>query len=85
MMGAAAPPPAPPDDQPEDLDSIIAQIKELVALVIQDGGVTAKERLDAEKINTILEGMRAGWEKEKQAALGGGPATQFISRAVRGA
>jgi hypothetical protein len=49
-----------------------------------DGSVTEAERLIVEQITTLVQKIKAGREKEQQAALGGGPATQFLRRASAG-
>lgn len=45
---------------------------------------TDQERLLTEKMTSLGQQMLAGHEKEHQAALGGGPALNFLRRAVRG-
>lgn len=47
---------------------------------ISANGVTEKERLLLEKLTTTVQQIRAEREKEQQAALGGGPATNFLRR-----
>ena len=74
-----------PDDQPEDFDSKLSTVKSLlVELAEDDGQVSEVERLEIEKILTMLQKFRADREKEHQAALGGGPATNFLRRAAGG-
>jgi hypothetical protein len=45
-----------------------------------DGTVDAQERLIIEQITTLVAKLQANREKQEQAALGGGPATQFLRR-----
>jgi uncharacterized membrane protein YebE (DUF533 family) len=81
-MGASAPAPeAPAADVEEVLSRFLSEIK---AAAESDGQVSQNERLLIEKLTTIGQQFLANREKEDQAALGGGPATNSISRILGG-
>ena len=50
------------------------------AAVEEDGTVSPAEMVIVEQITTLVAKLSAGRDKEQQAALGGGPATQFLAR-----
>jgi hypothetical protein len=71
-----------PAPEPADDEDPWQMVMEAVRAAVQaDGQVTAQEELIAEQITTLIAKLRAGREKEEQAALGGGPATQYLKRA----
>lgn len=72
-----------PDNQQQAsfADKIQAALDELRD-AISAPDATEQERHTVEKTTTLLQGTLAGHEKEHQAALGGGPATNFIRRAA---
>ena len=72
-----------PAQQPQagDSDPFQKIIDAARAAVEADGTVSAQERLIVEQITTLVAKLQAGREKEQQAALGGGPATQYLKRA----
>lgn len=81
-MGGPAAPEAAPEQAVEDvLKQFLSDVK---AAAESDGQVSEAERLLIEKITTIGQQFLATREKEAQAALGGGPATQYISRTLGG-
>lgn len=80
MMGGSAAPEAE-----LDIEAVIKKfLAEVRAAAESDGQVSENERLLIEKVTTIGQQFLANREKEAQAALGGGPATQFISRTLGG-
>ena len=78
---------------PDDMNAPTADIESAIEEAMQilkdaaasDGQVTANERLVIEKITTLAQQLLATREKEHQAALGGGPATNFLKRMSGGA
>jgi hypothetical protein len=74
-----------PAPEPDDEDPWQMVMEAVRAAVQADGQVTAQEELIAEQITTLIAKLRAGREKEEQAALGGGPATNYLRRASSGA
>lgn len=81
LGGGAAPPPEAPvaDEDPWDL------VKEAVMAAVQaDGNVSRQEMVVVEQITTLIAKLQAGRDKEEQAALGGGPATNFLRRSAGG-
>lgn len=84
MQGGGAPPMEQPaqDDSPQGaFDRVMAEVQKLVEA---DGQVTQSEAMELEKIRMSIRKILAGREKEEQAALGGGPATSYLKRAVGG-
>jgi hypothetical protein len=77
-MGVGAGPPA--GNTPPFTDRVRAIIEQVRALA-EEGGVTEQERLQVEKITTLVQQLAAGREKEDQALVGGGPATNALARA----
>jgi hypothetical protein len=80
MMG----PPQPA--APQGFDEKVAAIKQLlVGLATDDGSdVDPIEEAKIAKILAQVADLGANRAKEQQAALGGGPATNFIGRALGG-
>ena len=78
------PPQSLSQDAPDSGDAFQKIIDAARAAVEEDGTVSAQERLLVEQITTLVAKLQAGREKEQQAALGGGPATQFLRRASGG-
>lgn len=77
MMGGS-PPPADDEDP-------WAMVMEAVRAAAQaDGTVTPQENVIVEQIGSLIAKLQAGRDKERQAALGGGPATQYLKRANGG-
>ncbi len=91
IAGAGQPPPqiqVDPSQHPQNqtksfADAIDATLADLRA-ALQATDATAAEKLTVEKVTTLLQGITATHEKEQQAALGGGPATNFLRRASGG-
>jgi DNA replication initiation complex subunit (GINS family) len=81
-MGPSGPAPAPPEaaapqESVEDwVDRAITEAHGKAA----EGGLTPKERLLVEKLTSLYAQLLAERDKEEQAALGGGPATNFLRR-----
>lgn len=96
MMGGGGPPPmgpppGPPPDQgppPEPQQSSDEdEIRNAISMfrgVAERDGLDESERLILEQITTLGQKLLAGREKQDQALLGGGPATQALSRAYGG-
>ena len=69
----------------QDIEEIAKKfLADIGAAAESDGQVSENERLLIEKCRTIVQQFLASREKEAQAALGGGPATQFINRTLGG-
>lgn len=81
MSGMAGP---PPTADPSSQDPFQAIIDAARAAVEADGTVTPQEMLIVEQITTLVAKLQAGRDKEKQAMLGGGPATQGLARVFGG-
>jgi uncharacterized membrane protein YebE (DUF533 family) len=83
IPGPQGPPPQEPDtdDSGDPFQKIIDAAR---AAASSDGTVSKAEMLIVEQITTLVAKLQAGREKEQQAALGGGPATQFLRRASGG-
>ena len=77
--GQAAPEAAPEQasGSPEDM---IGEALEMIRQALSADGLSEQERLTIEKVTTLLQQIPATREKEQQAALGGGPATNFLRR-----
>lgn len=76
-----------PSDAPQGGGDAEQQIKaaiDQIRAAVSSDGLSENERLILEKITTLGQQLLAGREKEQQAAMGGGPATQFIKRATQG-
>lgn len=77
--------PQPAPEQAVDIEEIAKKfLADVGAAAESDGQVSESERLLIEKCRTIIQQFLASREKEAQAALGGGPATQYISRTLGG-
>lgn len=74
----------PEEPQMSDEDMVSEIIRLAKALADSDGKVTEQERMLFEKISVSARQFLVGREKEEQAALGGGPATNFLRRASGG-
>ena len=72
--------------EPEQLgfDERLSRIISDARAAIDEDGVDEQERLLFEQLTTLVQKIRATREKEHQAALGGGPATNFLRRAAGG-
>lgn len=72
-----------PDSQTtaQKLAEVIPQILDDVRAALSASDADPAEKLELEKITTQLQSMLAQHHKQEQAALGGGPATQFLKRA----
>lgn len=82
MMGGGAPMlPAPSDQSADPFQRIIDAVR---AAVEEDGTITPQENVIVEQITTLVAKLQAGRDKEKQAMLGGGPATQGLARIFGG-
>lgn len=77
MMGGGQ----PPEEDGDPFQKIIAAVR---AAVEEDGTVSPSEMVIVEQITTLVAKLQAGRDKEQQAALGGGPATQFLARKFGG-
>jgi hypothetical protein len=95
MAGPAAPPQGPPpeiqvnpadhpDNQTADPEQAIADALDQIRAALSADGFSDQEKLTLEKVTTLLQTLAATREKEHQAALGGGPATNFLRRASGG-
>lgn len=82
--GGGGPPQQPPEPQMSDEDKVAEIIRLAKELAMSDGTVTEQERLLFEKISMSARQFNVGREKEQQAALGGGPATNFLRRSSGG-
>ena len=72
---------SPSEDAPADDEDPWLMVMEAVRAAAQaDGTVTAQETVIVEQITSLIAKLRAGREKEEQAALGGGPATNYLRR-----
>lgn len=70
--------PAPePQDDEDPWDMVMEAVR---AAVQADGKVDPQEMVTVEKITSLIAAMQAGRHKQEQAALGGGPATQYLKR-----
>lgn len=75
-----------PDNQQTQSDPA-AQIADALSQIrdaLGADGFSDQEKLTLEKVTTLLQGLSATREKEQQAAMGGGPATNFIRRSTGG-
>jgi hypothetical protein len=66
----------------QDPTSQIADALDQIRQALAADGFTDQEKLTLEKVTTLLQGLAATREKEQQAAMGGGPATNFLRRAT---
>lgn len=71
-------------DSPQFADSI-RQALDTIRAAIGSSNASDNEKLIAEKMTTLGQQLLATHEKEHQAAMGGGPATNFLRRASGGA
>lgn len=69
-------------DNATSAQALAAAEKAIHAFIQLEGD--AQDKQVALKALTMLQSISAGHAKEKQAALGGGPATNFIRRTVGG-
>lgn len=79
-QAAPAPAAAPPDEA-----ALLRHALMLVRQAIAGNGVDDQERLGLEKITTGIQQILAARDQQQQAALGGGPATNFLRRITSGA
>jgi hypothetical protein len=88
QMGPSGPAPAPPEAEPsvkETIEDLLGRHElEIQQVALEDGTLTAEERLLIDAMATARAKFLAKREKEEQAALGGGPATNFLRRSVGG-
>ncbi len=69
--------PAPEPDDEDPWDMVMEAVR---AAVQADGKVDPQEMVTVEKITSLIAALQAGRDKQEQAALGGGPATQYLKR-----
>lgn len=74
-------PPPVAEPEAEDFGARVRAIIAEVRALAEEGGVTEAERLQVEQITTLVQKLAAGREKEDQALVGGGPATNALARA----
>lgn len=67
-----------------DFEARLRRIVEDARAAISEGGADSQEELLLEQLTSIVAKIKAKRAKEEQAALGGGPATAFLSRALGG-
>ena len=85
MSGMSGPPGMAAGAQTDQASDPFQRIIDAVrSAVEEDGTVTAQEMLIVEQITTLVAKLRAGRDKEQQAMLGGGPATQGLARIFGG-
>lgn len=73
------------EQQPQGSDDVWQDVLDIVRQAAQaDGQVDEQEMVVVEQITSLIAKLRAGRAKEREAALGGGPATKFLSRASGG-
>jgi hypothetical protein len=79
QIGDQADPAAGGSQDPEQqIKDALDQIRQALSA----DGFTDQEKLTLEKVTTLLQGLSATRASEQQAALGGGPATNYIRRAT---
>lgn len=69
-----------PEAAQESPDEMISMALDMIRQALSADGLSEQERLTIEKVTTLLQQIPATREKEQQAALGGGPATNFLRR-----
>jgi hypothetical protein len=75
------------EDEPSPAGDPMGEVKaaiDRIRAAVSADGLDEDERLILEQITTLGQKLFTGRAKQEQAALGGGPATQFIKRAVGG-
>jgi hypothetical protein len=76
MMGGS-----PQEDAPANESDIWQQVLELVRSAAEaDGQIDPQEQVIVEQVTSLIAKLRAGRDKERQAALGGSPAMKYLSR-----
>lgn len=79
--GGGQPAPEAAPEAQQSPDEMISMALDMIRQALSaDGDLSEAERLTIEKVTTMLQQIPAGREKEQQAALGGGPATNFLRR-----
>lgn len=68
-----------------DFDAAIDKVLADLRAAISAPDASPQDKLTVEKVTTLLQGIKAQHDKEQQAALGGGPATNYLRRATGGA
>lgn len=76
-----SPQPEPPEQSPEEM---MRQALDLIHQALATDGFTEQEKLTFQKVTTLLQTPLAAREKEDQALVGGGPATNALARAYGG-
>lgn len=94
MAGPAAPQGPPPeiqvnpadhpDNQGADSEQAIADALAQIRDALSADGFSEQEKATLEKVTTLLQSLAATREKEQQAAMGGGPATNYLRRTSGG-
>jgi hypothetical protein len=73
------------DEPSEEVEDVVRRlVREVEVAINADGQVSENERLLFEKLRTLAQQFLANREKENQAALGGGPATNALARMTSG-
>jgi hypothetical protein len=65
---------------PSDHNSAVDAILAAATAALGAPGLTEADKLIVQQITSLGQKLKAQFEKEQQAALGGGPATQFMQR-----
>ncbi len=69
-------PQAPPASEEDRIRAVLSELRDLLGV----DGLSEAERLLLQKVAQLLQQLPAGREKEQQAALGGGLASNFLRR-----
>lgn len=70
----------PPQSGPSDHNSAVDGILQAAVAAANAPGLTEADKAVVQQITLLAQKLKAQFEKEQQAALGGGPATQFMQR-----
>lgn len=85
MMPPMGPPPAGPEQGEElSFEDRLARIVSDARAAVAEDGVDPDEELILEQLTSLVAKIKAKRAKEHQAALGGGPATNFLGRMLGG-
>jgi hypothetical protein len=76
-----APPPEEEMDEAGRLDRILSDARSIAGA---DGDFSEQDKLIIEKVTTLLQQLKAGREKESEAALGGKLSPRLMSKAYGG-
>lgn len=67
-----------------DHNSAVDAILQAATAALSSPGLTEADKMIVQQITSLGQKLKAQFEKEQQAALGGGPATQFMQRQAQG-